>query len=671
MRRVISGVLAALFSVVGLVGGLAPSASAAGGFDLTLTRISPQWLAVATDVRLTLNIEASQAFSDSVVFKVRQTTAPLEGRADIATVMSGKADLASQVVGEFDTGMGLLEGSNSISLTLAESQLDFSRNGVYMLHVTATAGSTKSSIDILLPYFNNQEISDFKPLRVLPLWTVATPPSVNVRGQYLSQDAVNAFGDNGTAGAIVKAAAGRADLTWLIDPDTVRTAQRIAGGGEILGDSIEVVSNDQSTAASRWLESLRVSTYESDIYALPYANAEINALINNDLNALAFSSVSQTQYITDALERLPIARAAIAHRGDFSYNTWRWLAQQNLSLTILSDSKYSSASSSYTSSGIAVTSNGRKSLVVDSQASRQCSGAITSNARAALRRQALISDLLITMLERPNESRLLVLRPDTTRSDVSYIETADTLDSLSVPWIEASTVADAFAADSTSERINSNTRIGAGIRKTAIKDIKWVQRRREALSGLIGGTEVDAALRDAQLRLASATFTGTEVRAMRLATIADLQNVIGSVEIMSSGAVLFPREESVVPITIRNDLPVAVTIRLVAIGEPAVRVTPGDVGLITIQPGKRKSIEIPTKLAGSDIAFLSLRLADKDGQEFGPRTRIQLSSSAYAQAASYVVGAAAVLLVLMIVINAVRRVRSRGDKSATTIGTDV
>lgn len=671
MRRSISGFVAALCVALSVAVGVVPSASAAGGFDLVLNRISPQWLAVATDVRLTMNIQASQAFTESVVLKVRQTTAPLQGRADISTVMRGEADFSSRLVGEYDTGMGLLEGANSIALTLAADELELGDNGVYMLHITATSGSTKSSMDVLLPYFNNQTIGDFSPLRVLPLWTVATRPSINVRGQYLSQDAVNEFGDDGTAGAIVKAAAGRADLTWLIDPDTVRTAQRIAGGGEILGDSIETVNNDQSTAATRWLDALRVSTFESDVYALPYANAEVNALINNDLKSLAFASVNQSQYISDALQRLPISRAAVAHRGDFSFNTWRWLEQQNLSLTILSDSKYSSASSSYTSSGIAVSSTGRKSLVVDTQSSRQFTGAITSNVRAALRRQALISDLLITMLERPNESRLLVLRPDTTRTDVSYIETADTLDALSVPWIEAASVADAFADEVTSERLNANTRIGAGIRKTAIKDIKWVQRRREALSGLIGATEVDASLRDAQLRLASATFSGTEVRAMRLATIADIRNVIGSVEIMSSGAVLFPREESVVPITIRNDLPVAVTIRLVAVGEPAVRVTPGDVGLITIEPGKRKSIEIPTKLAGSDIAFLSLRLADKDGQEFGPRTRIQLSSSAYAQAASYVVGGAAALLVMMIVINAVRRVRSRGDKSATTIGTDV
>ena len=428
----------------------------------------------------------------------------------------------------------------------------------------------------------------------------------------------------------------------------------------------DVVSAEQSAAAASWLESLKVSTFESDVYSLPYANAEVNALINNDLPALATTAINNSSAVSSALQRPQIARAAIAHRGDFSYNTWKWLDSQGLYLTVLNDLKYQSGTTNFTSTGVAVFPSGRKSLVVDTQASQQFTGAIETNPRAALRRQALIADLLIAMLERPNNQRVLVLRPTTTSKKVSYTATADTLDALSVPWISATAVADALKEVTSSDRVRARTTIGAAIRKTAIKDIKWVQRRRESLRGLIGGSQVETAIQDAQLRLASATYVGTDVRAMRLATIDDLRNLIGSVEIMSSGAVLFPREESVVPITIRNDLPVAVTIRLVAKGEPMVRVTPTNVGLITIQPGKRKSIEIPTKLAGSDIAFLTLRLADKDGHEFGERTRIQLSSSAYAQAASYFVGAAALLLMMMIVINAVRRVRTRGAQREST-----
>ena len=666
MKRWLSGSVVALLLVVGLL----PPASAAGGFDLVLDRLDPQWLAQPTAVTLSLTVNASAATTEPVTLSVRQSERPLAGRSDIASVMSGKSGIPQITIKRANTGIPLSEGANVFDVTLSPQELKLSDNGVYLLHVTARAGNLKSSFDVLLPYFNEANIDSYEPLKVLPLWTVAARPSLNLRNQYLNQQWVDSFNDAGSVGAVVKAAAGRNDLTWLIDPDTVWTAERIAGGGEVLGNNIDIITGDQSAAASNWIEALKFATAESNVYSLPYANAEVNALINNGLTSLATAAVTHGQALSTLLQRPQIARAAIAHRGDFSYNTWKWLDDQGLYMTILSDAKYASTVSSFTTSGIAVFPNGRKSLVVDTQATRQFTGALASNSRSPLRRQALISDLLITMLERPNDSRVMVLRPDTTATNITYNTVADTLDSLSVPWISSVTVADALKDVTSSDRENARVRIGAAIRKTAIKDIKWVQRRRAALSGLIGGTAVDSAIQDAQIRLASATYRGTEVRSMRLATINDLRNVIGSVEIMSSGAVMFPREEAVVPITIRNDLPVEVTVRVVAVGEPSVRVQPSDVGLVTIQPGKRKSIEIPTKLVGSDLAFLNLRLADKDGQEFGARTRIQLSSSAYAQAASYVIGGAALLLVIMIVVNAVRRVRSRQSSTGTTISAD-
>ena len=77
MKRALSGVLAALLLSLGL----APSTQAAGGFNLTLTRMTPQWLATPDSLQLTLNIDASQPFSQPAALEVRQTSRPLVGRA--------------------------------------------------------------------------------------------------------------------------------------------------------------------------------------------------------------------------------------------------------------------------------------------------------------------------------------------------------------------------------------------------------------------------------------------------------------------------------------------------------------------------------------------------------------------------------------------------------------
>ena len=186
-----------------------------------------------------------------------------------------------------------------------------------------------------------------------------------------------------------------------------------------------------------------------------------------------------------------------------------------------------------------------------------------------------------------------------------------------------------------------------------------MQRALNRLDGLIGDTPVETAIVDAQIRLTSLSYLDGQVRAMRLQLLEDIRNTISRVEIMSTGSVVFSSEEGLVPITIRNDLSIPITIRVIGVGQPAVRVIPSDVGLIEIQPGKRKSIEIPTRLVGSDIAYLNLQLADSEGKPFGTVTRIQLASSAYAQAAVWVIGIATILLVVFVIANAVRNRRKK------------
>jgi hypothetical protein len=298
-------------------------------------------------------------------------------------------------------------------------------------------------------------------------------------------------------------------------------------------------------------------------------------------------------------------------------------------------------------------------LVVDNQSSRQFSGAITSNSMTLIRRQALLADLLMITLERPNDNRVVVLKPNTSSSGVDFEATNDTLNSLDVPWIQPISSAAARDYAPAIERVAKDEPVPGRVTRFAVKDTWWVQRALNRLNGLIGGTPVETAIVDAQIRLTSLSYLDGQVRAMRLQLLEDIRNTISRVEIMSTGSVVFSSEEGLVPITIRNDLSIPITIRVIGVGQPAVRVIPSDVGLIEIQPGKRKSIEIPTRLVGSDIAYLNLQLADSEGKPFGTVTRIQLASSAYAQAAVWVIGIATILLVVFVIANAVRNRRKK------------
>jgi hypothetical protein len=550
---------------------------------------------------------------------------------------------------------GLPAGPANVPIIVPAARWRLNTAGVYEVEVSVSRSTDSDTFTFLLPYFPASQ--KVQPVKLVPLWTIAAAPSLTSSQRYLSDSAINEYADQGAVSAAVKAAVGRNDLVWLIDPDTVLTAQRIAGGGEI--EIGQAIAQEQSAAAQSWLDALKLATVESQVYSLPFANSDVNALINNDLDELAVRAITSADPLLSFLERSDIARAAIAHRGNFSFQTWKWLDEQGLYLTVVSDSKFAPSTTTYTPNGVTTVRADRKAFVTDSQLSRQFTGALLGNSRAALRRQALLADLMMISLERPSMQRTVIARPDTTDEALNFSNALDTLNSLSVPWVATETVADAFSTTTPDLRSADPGRVGAAIRQTAIKDIKWVERRLNRLEGLIGDTIVESNLRDAQLRLASATYLGTEVRAMRQATIQDVRNVRGSLEIISAGSVIFPGEESIVPITIRNDLPIDVTLRISAVGEPSVRVRANDVGIIEVASGKRKSLEIPTQLIGSDIAYLRLQLADENGNTFGNSVRIQLESTAYAQAAVWVIGAAFIFLVIFVILGVLRRVRSK------------
>jgi hypothetical protein len=136
-----------------------------------------------------------------------------------------------------------------------------------------------------------------------------------------------------------------------------------------------------------------------------------------------------------------------------------------------------------------------------------------------------------------------------------------------------------------------------------------------------------------------------------------------AVRIMSAGSVIFPNENAKVPITVRNDLSVPIKIHIETSGLPAVRVIPGEVEDMQIAPGRRKSIEIPTRLIGTDTAYLQLQISDTNGKHIGKPIFIQLSSSAYAQAAAWVIGAAFALLLVFAIRNTLKRIRASRDGS--------
>ena len=139
----------------------------------------------------------------------------------------------------------------------------------------------------------------------------------------------------------------------------------------------------------------------------------------------------------------------------------------------------------------------------------------------------------------------------------------------------------------------------------------------------------------------------------------ELAALTKSVRVVTRGDIVFGSEQGVVPVTIANGLPVPVDIVLHASGLPSVRVEPEPETPLHLNAGKRVSVEIPTRVTGSGIAYLQLWLESSGGTLIGDAVILDIRSAAYARVAGYLVAAAFVTLLLLIAVNTVRRVRVR------------
>jgi Family of unknown function (DUF6049) len=326
---------------------------------------------------------------------------------------------------------------------------------------------------------------------------------------------------------------------------------------------------------------------------------------------------------------------------------------------IVNSDHYPSLESTYTPSGVIELPNLDTGLVADLQVSKAMSIALT-DAKAVVGRQAVLADTLMFALERPNLERVFVIAPNTTNPAISSIAANRALDSLVVPWVKPITIGEAITRTPASERSRSSDPSKRTFSDDTLKVVWELNRVRKAFAPLINDSihaqEFDAI----RARLVSIKLRQkAEVRLSRLTAQEFSAAFQESIRIVSAGSVAFAGETGVIPITIQNKFSIPVTVQLDAVGVPAVRVSTEAIPLITIQPGQRKSIEVPTTLRGSDVAYLDLQLKSLRGEPLNSVVRIQISSSAYSQIAGYVVYGAFGLLLLLIANNTVRRIRRR------------
>jgi Family of unknown function (DUF6049) len=186
------------------------------------------------------------------------------------------------------------------------------------------------------------------------------------------------------------------------------------------------------------------------------------------------------------------------------------------------------------------------------------------------------------------------------------------------------------------------------------------------------------ALMDSQLlalqrsiyRTASTAYQvpGSGADTLLSATAADLSKLERKVRIVTKGDVVLLGDRARLPISIVNELPVAVQVQLILKStSPALRTTQAQT--VTIPAGAKPQLDVTvrTARAGAGNLPVDAQLLTPDGRDFGPPAQLRVRVSVYGAVVVWISIAVGGLLVLAVIVRLYRRIRNARRGSPTPI----
>jgi len=151
-------------------------------------------------------------------------------------------------------------------------------------------------------------------------------------------------------------------------------------------------------------------------------------------------------------------------------------------------------------------------------------------------------------------------------------------------------------------------------------------------------------------------------RSILRTTGATLKNLQDGVSIVGGTSYTLTASTSPLLITVRNDLPYMVKIRVAVRGAQRVGMTATDPGVLEIAAGRSQQFKINTNIVKAGRFQVETVLLAADGSAWRPATVITVNSSAYGTLTVVLIAVAGGALFLMVVLRIVQRVRGHSSQ---------
>jgi hypothetical protein len=635
--------------------------------------------------------------SGSAVTKVSArlgiSASPLNERVEITRVSERELNPDIEPVDYFlnrtkvDVSEALKPGDQvNFEIAVPVDDLPLGRDGVYtvmveILGVSGVGGVIRQGgVRTFLPWMGPRST----PIDLVWLWPLADYPAQEANGVLLNEGIPRSLAPGGRLDSLLNIGARNSSkVSWIADPQLLQVAQDLSGGYQVRsGDSLSV--GDLSRDSGQWLNRLNealnsslnsgggtsASTDRLPLRVTPYADIDASAVTRSGQETDVVSSTTTAASVASSVLGKSVDGTLYwAPSGRLNKKTADLLASSGVRTVILRGTALPPTNPSIISTGFGVlgtTYGAMNAVLIDPGLSTTLSLPQTSTSNAILMRQRFLAETVLLSQLIPNDSasRMIVAGPQNIRWNPS----ADALNALldatgRVPWINVASLSDLLNennADIPRKRVGYGPKAQAAeLPASYIQKILEASEELASLAAVLDNPSgVTSAYSEAILRAQSSAWrlepaTGVEL----VSSISmSLREDINQVYALSEGTITLSGESGLVPVTIANDLDRSVTIGVQLRGIPEARLESEPLYEITIEPGKKVSVELEATVVGGRKLSAGVQLLTPEGQDFGRPARIELVSTAYARAAAWVIGAAFAAIVIFVVVGITRRV---------------
>jgi Family of unknown function (DUF6049) len=472
-----------------------------------------------------------------------------------------------------------------------------------------------------------------------------------------------------------QASAAHVPYTLAVDPDLADTLYEMSLGYKVGTDTGTTVDGRGKQDAQAWLAQLAVASAGHDVIALPFADADLVALSGNGLQRLLPDPQDGADLLSSRLANHPV-RSDIAWPagGVLTDDALDQLLSGPVRTVVLDPASLANPRPGQRTDSAAspLPSPGRDAaaLVPDQQLDRIVGGQLAVNGGPRLVEQRYLVELAMITAEAPAVQRRVLITPPRNWNIDPKLAVAMLQDTVRVPWLTPGTVA-ARAATPAERQVDRGALVyPANAPRLSPAQVATLRRCEAILEQLLSSLDNRAATSllnpypTALVRSASAAFRGmpTAGRRQMLPVLTRLNTLLDKrVRIVPPDPAKYSlaAQNSNLPLTLVNDLPVAITVRVV--------ITPqGNAGFhaavrqLTLRgDGRRTQVLIPTTVTQSGRFTVSAALVTLDGKQLGgtPVT-LEVQSTAYGVVALGITVGAFGLLLLLLLRRVVQQIRS-------------